>query len=118
MRPINLSHKKGWLFLREAAKKAGVSKKTLFRAYAYGQLVLRKGNRSGRWWVRWSAVRNAPLITAGRAAKRIGVHYETVRRWLKANAIQASQWLPPSSGIRAARRLSLSEIDRIKKERR
>ncbi len=94
----------------------GLSKKTLRRRRALLRLV--KGKRTGRWYVRTDILMRAPILTLGRASRRIGVHYETVRRWVKQGKLNAYRRLPPSSGIRTARMISVASIVRLKRGRR
>ena len=113
MRPIRLSRASGWYVLREAALLTGISKSAMFRAAIYGVLRLVKGPRTGRWFVRMAELRAAPILTIGAGAKRMGVCYQTVRRWAVGRNITTSVWRDGG-----ARRISLQEIARVIRERR
>jgi len=71
-----------WLSLRAAARLTGLSKKTLLRAGWDKRLKLAKSRKSHRWYVRQDVLVAAPILTLGRAARLIGIHYETARRWV------------------------------------
>ena len=66
-----------WLTLEQGAQIVGVSVSTLIRAVHEDRLKLEPIN--GRYGVRQSVVLSAPLLTLGRAAKRIGVSYAAMR---------------------------------------
>jgi len=105
------------MHLLEAARRAGLCKRTIRRAREWGVLPCVKGRRTGAWFVRWATARQAPLVTVGAAAKRLKIHVTTLRRWIHAGLVQTGRWQDVVQGYTPALRLSLAEIDRLAQER-
>ena len=97
------------LRLRKAARRLGVSPRTLLRAFKAKRLELFMPPGSRRWRVEPGALRAAALISLGRAAELLGIHYETARRWVKRRKLKVYRDAP-----RSWARVSLQEIGRLR----
>ena len=82
------------LRLRRAATMAGVCPKTLLRASRIGRLTLLKHPLKDRWIVSRQSLWAAPILSLGQAARRLGIHIETARRWIKRGKLKAIRQTP------------------------
>lgn len=109
MRRINSTDP--WEVLSVAARRAGVCKRTLLRTYLRGRLTLKTpADGGGVWRVRWEDLRRAPLLSMGQAAKQLGVHVTTVRRWAGWGLVAPSKFRLAKSYRDESRNFVLDEI--------
>ena len=101
--------------IAEAARILGYkSKKTIRRLGEQGLLDVRK--HRGRWVVSKSEIRDARVLTTGRAAKLAGCSSKTARRRIRAGLVKPVRPDEPSNWMceRAVPRLSLADVSAIK----
>jgi len=103
--------------LSTAARQAGISTKTLYRAINAGWLPGSQRKARGWWFVSVPDMAATPLLTVGRAAQRIGICYDTARIWIARRKMIVSSVLPRPPYATALRRVSLAEVKRLKRER-
>ncbi len=101
-----------WIPLRHAAAQLGLSKRTLLRAHQ--NCILPLGKKKGVWYVRKEVLTSTPLLSIGKAAKHIGIHYETARNWAKVGKLLAVRLPKGRSMWSLWRRVSLAEIGKAK----
>ncbi|MBL0058267.1 MAG: hypothetical protein IPP35_03975 [Elusimicrobia bacterium] len=93
-----------------------MSKKTLWRFGRARYLPLVRGRRTGRLYALREHLLELPVYPLGRAARLIGVHYETIRQWIKRGKISAREIKFTRFG-RGWRRVSIREIIRVSEKK-
>lgn len=115
------SSKGDWLNLTSAGRLLGVSRKTLWRFWKAGYLRLARGKYTGRLYAHKDRLLVLPVYPLGRAARLIGVHYETLRLWAKRKKVMVWNLRFTKYG-KGWRRVSIREIlrlsEKVKRKRR